>query len=333
MKSKKSIIRATAFVLISVLVALAANILASAQPLALTFEVKTPSVSAGQTFDVEVRVSNPSSVASNKIAGLQVALEFDTAKLSATADSIAIASDVTNQSMYAANINGNKAILACIKSEFTDNEGYTQLEKLYTVTFTAKEDIADTSKLFTKDNLTFIIGNTEAQAIESAEAEFAGNIPNIAAALDASSAIKLSGNVQFEGENIGSFAKLSTPAIGTSPKTLGELKAEFGNSSYIKIKNANGEEIVDLNAKIGTGCVIEYSNNGTVENAIIIVKGDIDGSGTTTAYDAALALRMSVGLDNYKAYQRYAADVTDNSIGNAAAILRYSAKLITSFDK
>ncbi len=68
---------------------------------------------------------------------------------------------------------------------------------------------------------------------------------------------------------------------GVTAKTgLSVLKSVFQNADDIKVYNADGEEITDAEAYIGTGCTVSLEIGGEkVHTVTVVVKGDTDGDG------------------------------------------------------
>ena len=87
----------------------------------------------------------------------------------------------------------------------------------------------------------------------------------------------------------------------------------------IVVKNANGE-VLASDAKLGTGCVIN-------DTYTVVVLGDVNGDGDTTALDAAMILRYTVGQYNLTStfLQAGSFESTGNPTAlDAAKILRYT---------
>lgn len=107
--------------------------------------------------------------------------------------------------------------------------------------------------------------------------------------------------------------------------TAAELLSHTESTALIKSKEGKtltGDE------PVGTGMTVLMSCGKEFE---IICPGDIDGNGSVTAADARLALRTSVGLENYDKNSAYykAADVNGQGItsSDARLILRASVGL------
>ena len=99
--------------------------------------------------------------------------------------------------------------------------------------------------------------------------------------------------------------------------TVEEVKKVMGEN--VVVKNANGE-VLGVDAKIGTGCVI----NDTI---VVLVLGDVNGDAETTALDAAQILRYTVGQFQLSDIQKSAGilDGTETPTAlDAAKILRYT---------
>ena len=109
-----------------------------------------------------------------------------------------------------------------------------------------------------------------------------------------------------------------TKAVTTVPSaTVKDFADLLGNE--VVAKNANGE-VLSADSKLGTGCVIN-------DTYTIVVLGDVNGDAQTTALDAAMILRYTVGQ-----YNLTSTFIQAGALGNtgtptaldAAKILRYT---------
>ena len=90
--------------------------------------------------------------------------------------------------------------------------------------------------------------------------------------------INIKGYEEKTGENI-KYIK------GINPQTTVEdLKNRIETNGKIRIKNKT-TEITDINAKIGTGMILEISLNNEKQEYTVVVIGDCNGSGTTNVAD------------------------------------------------
>lgn len=109
-----------------------------------------------------------------------------------------------------------------------------------------------------------------------------------------------------------------TDEVTTVP---GATVKDFADLLKIEVvaKNAKGE-VLPANAKLATGCVI--NNTYTV-----VVLGDVNGDGATTALDAAMILRYTVGQYNLTSIFKQAGNMSNAGAPtalDAAKILRYT---------
>ena len=114
--------------------------------------------------------------------------------------------------------------------------------------------------------------------------------------------------------------------VSNNGLTVAQLLSQAGKGAVIK--TADGKSVENA-ALIGTGMVLTMADGSKKE---IVVYGDADGDGDISSADARLALRASVGLENYKEDSCYykAANVESNdkiSAGDARLILRASVGL------
>jgi len=140
----------------------------------------------------------------------------------------------------------------------------------------------------------------------------------------------------------GSVPVITLNGANTLPATaLNKISSTQFSFNYT-VKNGNGNISVSItNAADEVGNMLIESTDNAIQ-VIGFRYGDVDDNGIVQAYDAALALQYSVGLDPLKlkdplpweSWRILAADV-DNVEGitanDASLILQYSADLITSF--
>ncbi|MBE6718573.1 MAG: hypothetical protein E7574_04910 [Ruminococcaceae bacterium] len=262
--------------------------------------VTTTQVEQNNTFKATVKISN-ADVDSFKVAGLQINLKYNTEKISVTD----IKSDLDgSKSTYASKDDtANGAVrFAVVKNTFTENEGYTgtELANILTVTFKANTMISNPAALFDNESITYMmIGDTTAKEITKTNAIYGADKQALAEAI-----------VNSE------FTLKSTDNAGTV--VLAEMGTTNG-SFTIKDKEGN---TIEAEATVGTGYKIEA--NG--ENAYIVVKGDLDGDGVVTVFDAMIAKKIAAEVDGYtgKPVYEFAGDVDDNGFNadDANSILK-----------
>lgn len=269
MKTKKNIIRLSLLAGLLACVLIAGSLFASGADTAasnLNIIVTVPStpVAAGETFEAVVKIANEN-IESFKLAGLQVELAYDTQLL--TADTITHTLDQT-ESTAMSNAKDGMVKFVCVKNEFSELEGgYTTLGNLFKVKFTANSAIANPAALFGNDSITYLMGDIAALEITNSDATYAGDKEAIALAI-------LNTNLEIVVANsVGSVVVAPTPE-GTGAMTKAELEALLGTSVTVTAENG----------VIGTGSKITVDS----EEAEIIVKGDLDGDGVVTVFDAMM---------------------------------------------
>ena len=102
-------------------------------------------------------------------------------------------------------------------------------------------------------------------------------------------------------ESVGTAAIIQTPKNDTA-MTVDELYAMFNGNTEITITSNDG--------KIGTGSKISLGE----EEIEIVIKGDIDGDGITTVFDALLAKKsMTENIPQINDLREFAGDVDGNT--------------------
>ena len=252
-------------------------------------------VAQGDEFVVTVKITN-ADITAFKVAGLQVELNYDADKL--TADTITHKLD-TNESEALSNAANGKVTFVCVKKDFTDETGYSTLSDLFTVKFAAKNAIDNPSTLFTSEDISFLVGDTKALEVTLSDSTYAGSIPNLA------EAILDKGLDIVTNAKAGTVVIIPTPA-DTNGMTKTELEDAIANDE-VSVKN-------DKDGIVGTGSKITLDG----EEATVVVKGDIDGDGVITVFDAAL-IKEAQGNDNAdenftdKGVQEFAGDVDNDN--------------------
>ena len=220
-------------------------------------------VAAGETFTATVKVANQS-VKEFKIAGLQVFLNFDN-NVTTTEDKVVSA--LGSESAVAKNVVDQQVRFVCVKEEFTEDIGYESLGELFTVTFTAKATIDNPAKLFDNTNIEFVVGDTEALKIENVGAIYGANAGALANAI-------ISDLLEIKPTStVGTV--LIAPTTTTEALTVANFE-----------KMVSGATITSNDGVIGTGAIITVDGKETR----IVVKGDVDGDGIVTVFDAQIIL-------------------------------------------
>ncbi len=243
----------------------------SSNNLNLIVTTTSDEVKSGETFDVVVKVSN-TNIASFKLAGLEVTLNYDGTKISTNNN------DVTrnlneDESTAVHNVVDNKVKFVCVKNEFTNEAGYTELSGLFTVTFTAKTNIANPSLLFDKNDIEFLMGDVDAFPLEHQDAIYAGDMEALA------NAILDKGLELVTDANAG--------IVVVAPTPVAEGTAASGNINGTTVQYKTGSEIT-----VGG------------KTAKVVVKGDLDGDGVVTVFDATINKN-----GNLDALREYAGDL------------------------
>lgn len=161
-KNKKIVI-AFVFGLLTLALAIAGVALyASDSDSEILLHVDFPSedIKAGETFEVTVSVTNKD-VSLFKMAGLQVELNYDSDSVTPGEITPLLSS---SESLFRYGLKNGKVIFICVKSNFTEIEGYSKINELFKVGFTAKKAFSP-SALFTKDSVSYLLGDVNAEKI------------------------------------------------------------------------------------------------------------------------------------------------------------------------
>ncbi len=301
MKFKKHILKLSILAAVLACAIIAGSLFASGTTPAestgnLNLMVTTTSeaVAKDETFEVNVKISNEN-IAAFKIAGLEVALSYNSSKI--TTNDEAIQSSVTDSTIKS-KVANNTVKFVCIKNEFTNEEGYTELSNLFTVTFTAIDDIENPALLFNKSDIEFLIGDVEAFAIEGQFATYAGDMEALALAI-------LDKGLELVADtNVGNMIVIApTPAPNDT---------EAGSDTI------NGTEV-------------QYKTGNTItvdqKTAQVVVKGDLDRDGLVSVFDATMIGKVT----NENPLEKAAADLgavdnvqqaVDYVVGNATQITK-----------
>ena len=113
--------------------------------------------------------------------------------------------------------------------------------------------------------------------------------------------------------------------IGAEPlTTIGEFKDNLLNpTEYVKIYDSEGNELDD-DAEIRTGLIIKLEYNGiTVDEAILVLRGDVDGDGVVNLADYMAVINHYVESNEITEYPFFlAADVDEDETVNMADAIK-----------
>lgn len=106
------------------------------------------------------------------------------------------------------------------------------------------------------------------------------------------------------------FIKVSEDVIYVLPeKNADEVYKNAVSGTVICDKNGNE---IKSNASLYSGMKVYLKNGeGSIDEKILIIPCDADGDGAVSASDARIALRNSVGLDEFEPWQTAAADMVN----------------------
>ena len=105
--------------------------------------------------------------------------------------------------------------------------------------------------------------------------------------------------------------------------TLENVLKNFENSQYIRVFDAQGNEITDKNAKIGTGSVVQLMDGPVIKDAVqVIINGDANGDAVVDSLDSAVILGHISGKEPLVDVYLNAADIDgDGKITVSDAVL------------
>ena len=176
-----------------------------------------------------------------------------------------------------------------------------------TVTFTNY----DTDKLSIVDGLVTALAKGETTITVGLE-----NVPNVTKEITVTiisnvleSDVYEVRDVDIENETIDKIV------IGAEPDTtIGEFKDNMLNTELIKIYDRDGNELSDDDI-VKTGQIIKLEYNGNVyDEAILILRGDIDGDGLIDVTDEALITDHILMATQITGYRFLAADVVEDGL-------------------
>ncbi len=292
--------------------------------------VPDAAVASGQTFTAEVRFADPSQLGSRVVAGLQVEIGFDTGKLSTSKAAVVVDPSFAEEcgSFSGKGVTaGGKVIFVAIRDGFSASTGFSSsLTGIFSVTFTAKTDVANVYDLFSASAISAVLGDSSAVEVDGtikAVKAAAGSLADLA-----TGSLGYTANASIGGKAVGDVLT----GVGNDT-TLSALKSQFGTnpSQEIKVKTAGGEYLSSSDV-VKTGMTVElYENGSLVESAVVIVKGDGDCSGACDVFDAVIVLSWIVDPEkNPLSPAALLALDADGSNGNdvfdAVAILTFIVK-------
>ncbi len=294
MKFKKNFLKVSILACVLVCVLVAGSIFAfgneaASDNLNIVVGVPSASVKTGETFTATVKISN-TDISSFKLAGLQVELTYDDTALTASQITHTLDTDV---SAAVSNVDGNVVKFVCVKNDFDSEAGYTSLSNLFTVTFTAKKDIANPAALFDQDDIYYLMGDVSAMEIVASNAVYGADKTKIA------EAILDSGLDLVVSEKAGTVIVVPTPE-GINAMTKSALENAISSAATVTASGNN----------IGTGSKVSVTQNDVTEEAEIVVKGDVDGDGIVTVFDAMMAQKGEFGNSTTR---EFAADVNNDN--------------------
>ena len=117
---------------------------------------------------------------------------------------------------------------------------------------------------------------------------------------------------------------------------IGEFKENLLNDpKTINIYDEYGNKLSETD-EVRTGLVIKLENNNVVyDEAILIVRGDVDGDGIIDVTDESMVLEDILGIAPIEGYGRYAADVEEDDlldVSDDSNILDYILKLLSNLN-
>lgn len=250
--------------------------------LKLVLEVPSASVDANEAVIATVKVAN-TNVSKFNIAGLQVSLAYDSESL----EFVQTLNQMGSGTLAVSNTENSTVKFAAVKDDFAENGCYTTLGTngvLFTVEFKANKQISDPTTLFSKDGLTFLFGDTDALKV-NADSVYGGNIQKIAEAL-------LNSDVEIlANTTAGNVAVIPTDTVVTEQWLKEQLSDEDATLTPAFTDADTGVSY------FGTGAKITVDG----QEVEIVVKGDIDGDGTSDVFDANIAAK-GTELSGARAY-------------------------------
>ncbi len=278
---KKNILKIFFLALILVSVTVAGSMFAGAESSNVALlQLDVPSGTFNQGAEFEVTVKMANTdVSALNIAGLQVFLEYDDEKLSTPTITEKLDNSIST-SVYNSNLNPIRFV--CVKNDV--NTPYTNSELnngLFSVTFTVTSNSFTPSAEFSKDNFAgIIVGDINAQEVT------AESISSLAAAL-------LQNGFEIKDFNSNNIVVITT---NDDVSNIGEYTPNtLGNCS--------------------TGATV--SKDG--QTATVVVKGDLDGDGKITVFDAMILKKANdangEGNDAFT-YNRFAEEAAGDFDGD-----------------
>lgn len=135
----------------------------------LNVDFPSENIKAGETFEVTVSVTNKD-VSLFKMAGIQIELSYDSDSVTPGTITPLLSS---SESLFRYGLNNGRVVFVCVKNDFTDVEGYSKINDLFKVEFTAKKEITP-SELFNKNSVRYLLGDVKAKKILTTDLMFGG---------------------------------------------------------------------------------------------------------------------------------------------------------------
>lgn len=307
--------------LVSLLLAVCFSISALATDGTVNIDVLVPrgSVAAGDTFDVSVVFRDGSQLGSNLVSGVQVEIEFDTAKLSSSTENIALNAAFAEEcgSFHGEKVlPEGKVIFVAIKKDFTEETGFSSsLSEIFKVTFTAKAAISDLTEVITVSAIPAVLGDSYANEVENVTEVKTTGISSVIETADESLAV-------FGSTEAGFILQSDEAKSATAMTSL------FAVSAPYEVKIRRGANYVTGTAKVYTGDVVElWNGSSVVDSAEIAVKGDVQASGDVNVFDAVKTLKAATHSATLTPSEIIAADTVASNgsinVFDALAILKY----------
>lgn len=233
--------------------------------------VTTPLDEQNNTFTVTAKIANSDSfVTAKKIAGLEVTLTYDSSQITTDYEKVQYGTSLADSTVKH-KVENDTVKFVCIKNSFsTKDGGYTALGNLFTVTFTVNEGetVTNPALLFNSNSVELLIGDVNATEV-TARKVYAGDLEALALAI-------LDKGLELVADaNVGSMI-----VVAPTPKA--------------DSTEAGSEVINGNNVKYVTGSAITVGE----ESAQIVVKGDLDGDGLVSVFDALMIKELAEETPN-----------------------------------
>ncbi len=321
-----------ASVLCLLLAAMFAFAASAADPLTVAVKYQKGALKAGESFTASVYVENSEAVTRDRLVGLTYSFAYDASLFEASNASVAVDPALMqvngwNNSAVSYSVSGGKVSFASHVIFFDASTGYADtLKDLFSVTFTAKAEVADVSEVFSV--------TPEIRAVSTTGEEIATAFNTLIFTnfyLDDLIVPEADDLVYAEDPQVGGDS-LNSDAIYLleGGQTVEEMMNSFSAEAGIEVRITRNDVPLGNSAVIVSGCEIELYELGTLkQKAMFIVKGDADGSGTVDVFDAVELLRYVVGDTAPDTVTRFAMKVlangTEPNVYDVVGILKYIA--------